>query len=129
MEKKTIVAFRKINGIDTYLGEHNINEFTYDLYVTYENRLTILKACKENSILCKFVEDINLAILTDNFDILSQFGIIKENLGKKVYMDDQLQKIDLAVENDGTGYYNNVTCKYYEDCTDLELELINTKTK
>jgi len=123
MEKKTIVAFAN----NTYLGEHNINDFTASLYVTYENRLTILKACKENSILCKFVEDISFAMIEDEFSVLAQFGISKENLGKKVYMDDQLKKVGLDVENNGTGKIDNIICKYYEDCTDLELELINIK--
>ena len=123
MEKKTIVAFAN----NTYLGEHNINDFTANLHTTYEKRLDLLEAIHSNLVIRKYVDLIDMAIDTDNFEYLTRFGINKENLGKKVYINDQLKKVGLDIENDGTGKIDNIICKYYEDCSDLELELINIK--
>lgn len=133
---KTIVAFHvgrggRFNnqGFTKFIGDKNINEFTDKLFDAFENEQEV----------CKKIE--GKPKLTALFDVIREnedpkdiefFKIHGLDLGKKVYVDSNRNKVGLDVENDGTGTididgeYDTTYAKYLKDCSEQELLLIAT---
>ncbi len=117
-------------GHKSFVGEKNINEFTYNLFVAFENIHEVSIRIKNNSILSRNEEHIFNLINDNNFSELSKFGITEKDLGKKIYVDNNGNAVGLDVENDGTGcmdedgQYDTTYCCFLEDLSEGEIDLI-----
>ena len=134
---KVIVAFHigrggryNNSGFKSFVGEKNINEFVYDLFINYENIHKVAEKIKANSILDRNHDLIFDLINDEKFTELEIFGIKKEDLGKQIYTTCGGDGVGLDVENDGTGCmredgeYNTTYACRLEDLDEAEIELI-----
>ena len=133
--KKIIVSFhigrggRFYNsGHVTFLGEENINHYTDDLFVRYDNQQIIRNTLKNRN-LSNLLEKFDDCIESDNFNFFIQ-KFSDFEIGEQIYIDLNGNEIGLSVDNDGTGIinrdnnYDTTYAKYLEDCNEDELYLI-----
>jgi len=134
---KVIVAFHigrggryNNSGFKSFVGEKNINEFVYDLFINYENIHEVSEKIKDNSILNRNSDFILDLINDGKFEELQKFGITEEDLGKLIYTTCGGNDVGLYVENDGIGCinidhtYNTTYACPLEDLDEAEIELI-----
>ena len=111
----------------SYLGKKNINDFTEDLFLMFENHVKINKGLEpeQRDELTDFVSECKFDEMTE------KFGITLQDLGAEMWHDGGGCSTGLPYENDGTGRididgeYNTTYCKRYEDLDERELNLIN----
>ena len=129
---ETIVAFHigrggrfHNSGHVSFIGFKTINEFTSDLFVSYENYTELSEELKKYP---NLGEKLQKCFEDDDFVFFKKkFGW---NIGKKIFIDGGGSPVGLDVENDGTGIinidydYNTNYCKYLSECNEDELFLI-----
>lgn len=138
-ESEVIVAFHigrggefNNGGFKSFIGERNISEFTYDLFLSHEN---------ENDFKNRYGfshtdgdQDCIVDLITDeNYDELEEsFGITREMLGEKVWSDGGGNLVGLTESESESGIgkididgdYDTTICKRLTSCTDGELKMI-----
>ena len=129
----TIVAFhtgrggRFYNaGHVTFLGEKKISDFTYDLFVRFENESEILEKIGDRPNLIEKFEECR-----DNEDF-SFFKKLGFDAGEMVYTDGNGYQVGLTVEEADSGVgsinidneYNTTTCVFVKDLSDDDINII-----
>ncbi len=129
----TIVAFhtgrggRFYNaGHVTFLGEKKISDFTYDLFVRFENESEILEKIGDRPNLIEKFEECR-----DNEDF-SFFKKLGFDAGEMVYTDGNGNQVGLTVEEADSGVgsinidneYNTTTCVFVKDLSDDDINII-----
>jgi hypothetical protein len=123
------------SGHRKFLGERSIGDFTEDLFVRWTNEGQFkdrygYSFCRTDEHQ-KCIQD----LITDGeFEELEEkFGITQEMLGEQAYYcGASLNPVGLTMEESDSGIgcididgeYNTVYCKYLDDCTEEEVELI-----
>ena len=138
LQKKSIVAFHvgrggRFNneGFLTYLGEKRIDEFTGNLFTNYKNQYDIFKKIKGlKNLEAKYYECCD----TDDFSFFDErLGL---EIGEKIYTDCNGEPVGLTEKECESGIgcinidnrFDTTYCKYFEDCDDIEIELINKES-
>lgn len=117
--------------------DKNINTYTNDLFIAFENFDLVFDRIKENSILSRHESRI-LDLITDAegqdsaaIENLAEFGITLEELGTLIYITGGGRSpVGLEVENDGTGSidvdgeYDTTTVCLLKDVNENEAHLI-----
>jgi len=136
LENKSIVAFhvgrggRFYNaGYLTYLGEKKISNFTENLFLNYENQYDLFNKIKgRKNLEAKYYE------CCDKDDFIF-FGKLGFKMGEKVYTDCNGNSVGLTEKECEIGVgcididrqYDTTYCKYFEDCNERELALIDNE--
>lgn len=133
LQNKTIVCFHigrgghfNNSGYLSFIGEKNINDFTYDLYEYYEHEYELKKKLFNHPNLLKKFEQCQ-ENNGEGFDFFEKLGFV---FGEKYYFESGGYFTGLLVDNDGTGTidsdgsYNTTYCELLENCSEKELELI-----
>ena len=129
----TIVAFhtgrggRYYNaGHVTFLGEKKISDFTYDLFVRFENELDIYEAIDNRpNLLEKYYECSD----KEDFSFFEKLGF---KIGEKIYTDGNGNPVGLTVSEADSGVgsinidndYNTTTCVFVKDLSDDDINII-----
>jgi hypothetical protein len=136
MEKinKTIVAFHTGRGGSfynaghvTFIGTKNINEFTEDLFSTYENAYEIWNKIKGIENLENMYNEYICEGSPKSTALFKKLGF---DFGKETYATSTGYYVGLYVENDGTGSididgdYDTTSCIFLNDCEENELKII-----
>lgn len=141
MNNNIIVAFligrggRYFNaGHKMFIGEKPIGTFTDDLFVRYENQEAVLSLINERKNLKELYYK---AIQEDDKAALQKLKALKLDLGEQIYVTETGKPVGLSLEDEKTGigtididgeYDTIYTCKI-EDCSDKELELIESSNQ
>ena len=138
---KTIVAFHIGRGGQfynaghkTFVGTHDINHFTDDLFLRHENAYNVFDKINGRPNLEGLYYDATDWNNVESIERLKAFGL---DLGKKVWFDAVGNEVELTEEetNSGVGCinidndYDTTYTKYLEDCSEEEIDLIADSTE
>lgn len=130
---KTIVGFKTGRGGSfwnaghvSFIGECNINDFTNELFLRYENEHSLYEKIDGRKHLLEKYEDCQYF---DDFTFFTDKGF---DLGEKVYSDCNGRPVGLTEKeaNEGIGVididgeYNTIVCEYLEDLSESQYQLI-----
>jgi len=120
------------SGFRSYCDQdQEIDYYTDDLFVNYENSFDILKEYKKyDNILSALHEAIECDFSSNHEKILIRLGLTAESFGKKVYQDGSGNPVGLDYDNDGTGSinidndYNTTTVVRLSECDEADFRMI-----